>query len=257
MTFRISSLFFLICFTLLFAIIGTAQPSEKSAGIKLFENGNISQAIELLKTSKDLVDLNYLGYAYEKSGNEKEARNAYDRSFRNGYNEFAEELIRRASFDHKQIAHDDALSDFLIKNAGRLVVTAVSSRKIIEMKGPSSKENEWLMRARMMSEIGRLLVSDQMIYSSREIDTDVKVTSKPRPGYTDLARTRNTQGTVELLILLGSDGKVKGAIPTRTLANGLTEQAYMATNKISFTPAQKSGKPVAMLKAMSYSFSIY
>jgi hypothetical protein len=246
-----------IFFLLLLAICSDAQTAEKNAGIKLFEQGDIAGSIELLKKSDDLVDLNYLGFAYEKSGNEKEARNAFDRSFKAGYKEFADEIIKRSSFEPKQAVPDDKLSSYLGKNAARIVFTAVSARKALDLKGSSTKQNEWIMKARMIGEIGRILVSNQLVYSAREIDIEAKITNKPRPGYTDQARSNNTQGTIELIVFFDADGKVKGAIPTKLLANGLTEQAYIAANKITFTPAEKAGKAVAMLKMISYSFSIY
>jgi hypothetical protein len=239
------------------ALASAAQIVEKSPGIKLFDKGDFAGAIELLKKSSDLVDLHYLGYAYEKSGNEKEARNAFDRSFKNGYKEFSEGIIRRASFGPKQPAPDDKLSVFLEKNAERIVVTGLSARRTMELIGASSKDNEWMMRARLLGEIGRILVSHQLVYSARELDVEAKIITKPRPGYTDYARNNSTQGTVELLVLLDADGSVKGAIPTKTLANGLTEQSYIAANRIVFTPAQRAGKPVAILQALSYSFAIY
>jgi len=83
------------------------------------------------------------------------------------------------------------------------------------------------------------------------------ITSKPRPGYTDAARTNGTQGTVDLLLLLDVDGTVKGILPTKLLANGLTEQSYNAATKIVFAPAKRAANPVAVLKTVSYSFSIY
>lgn len=254
---RFLSIYFVVCFTFVSSLQLLAQAPEKSQGIKLFDKGDIAGAIELLKKSDDLVDLNYLGYAYEKLGKEKDARNAFDRSFRNGYKEFAEEIISRSAFDLKQSTPVDKLSIFLQRSPERIVIAALSARRSLELKGPSSKEAEWTMKARMFGEIGRILVSNQMIYSSRELDTDAKIISKPRPGYTDLARMNNTQGTIELLVLLDSDGTVKGAIATRPLPNGLTLQSYIAASKITFTPAQKAGKPVATLKAMSYSFTIY
>ncbi len=242
---------------LLLTIATAAQPAEKSPGIQLFEKGDFGGAIVLLKTSYDLVDLYYLGAAYEKSGNEKEARKAFDRSFRNGYKEFGEEIIKRSMFDPKQIVPDDKLSIYLEKHVGRIAVTAASALKTLELKGPSSNQSEWIMRSRMIGEIGRLLASDQLVYSARELDIDAKINNKPRPGYTDEARRNGTQGTVELLVLLGSDGKVMGVLPTKLLSNGLTERAYQAATRISFTPAEKADKPVAILKAISYSFSIY
>jgi len=246
-----------ICFSLLFAVGVAAQPEPKSQGIKLFDSGDFAGAVEALKKSDDFVDLNYLGYAYEKLGNEKEARNAFDRSFKNGYKEYGEEIINRASFDKDRPAPVEKLSIFLEKNVQQIIVAAVSARRTLELKGPSAKDNLWSMRARMIGQIESILASNRMVYSSRELDVDAMITSKPRPGYTDAARTNGTQGTVDLLLLLDVDGTVKGILPTKLLATGLTEQSYNAATKIVFAPAKRAANPVAVLKTVSYSFSIY
>lgn len=238
--------------SLLITTASVAQTTEKSPGISLFDKGDFAGAIVLLKKSDDLVDLNYLGYAYEKLGKEKEARNAFDRSFKNGYKEFGAEIIKRASFNLV-----DKLSIFLERNAQKIIVTAVSAGRTIELNGISIKDNEWLMRAYLMREIGTILASNQFVYSAREIDVDARIITRSTPGYTDQARTKNTQGSVVLLVLFDRDAKVKGSIPIRGLENGLTEQAYLAANKITFEPAQKAGKPVAMLRGVEYLFSIY
>jgi hypothetical protein len=210
-----------------------------------------------LKNSSDLVDLHYLGYAYERSGNEKEAAKAFDRSFRSGYKEFIDGIILRSSFKSDREPPNDKLSVYLENYSPRIVVTALSARRSLDLKGPSSKGDEWMTRAQMLTEIGRILASDQLVYSAREIDVDAKIGTKPSPGYSDEARRNSVQGTIELLVLFDVDGRTKGAIATKSLPHGLTERAYAAARRITFDPGQRAGKPVAMLKAMSYSFSIY
>lgn len=246
------------CFLLLaFSFNIVAQSVEKSAGVKLFEAGDYVGAIELLKKSNDIVDLNILGYAYERIGNEKDARNAFDRSFKSGYKEFSDGIVKRANFDLKNAVPEDKLSIFLEKHSARIVVTAISARKTLEMKGPSSKDQEWTMRAKMVGEVGSILFTNQMVYSARELDVDAKINNKPRARYTDSARSNGTQGKIELLVLFAADATIKGVIATQTLPHGLTEEGYLAASKIAFTPAQRAGKPVAVLKMMSYSFAIY
>lgn len=257
MKIRIPSLTLSISLILLFAVVTVAQPDAKSDGIKLFDKGDYAGAIDLLKKSSDLVDLNYLGFAHEKLGNEKEARNAFDRSFKSGYKEFFDGIIKRANFDPKNAVPEDKLSIFLEKHSPRIVVTAASARKTLEMKGPSSKDQEWKMRAKILGEIGSLLFANQMVYSARELDVDAKIINKPRARYTDSARINGIQGTIELLVLLAADATIRGVIATKTLPHGLTEEGYLAASKIAFTPAERAGKPVAVLKMMSYSFAIY
>lgn len=234
-----------------------AQPPTKSAGIQLFEKGDLAGAIAALKDSDDVVDLHFLATAHERLGHEKEARKAFDRSFRRGYEEFSMDLIARARFGNVQPAPVEKLSPFLEKYADRVIVTGLSAKRSLDLKGDSSKDNEWLMRAIFFAELARILAANEMVYSKRELDVELRISSKPRPGYTDQARTSNEQGTVELIVLYGADAKIRAAWPIRPLRHGLTEQAYNATLKQKFTPAEKNGKPVAVLGVTSYSFSIY
>jgi len=85
----------------------------------------------------------------------------------------------------------------------------------------------------------------------------VRITSKPRPNYTDLARQNNTSGTVALAIEFGADGKIKSIILVQGLPNGLVEQTINAARKMKFEPAIKDGKPVAAIGIVKYSFMIY
>lgn len=248
---------FPILVILLFAIPGIGQNDAKSVeGIKLFDRGDFVGAVNALKNSDNFIDLNYLGYAYEKLGKGKEARSAFDRSFKNGYKEYGQDIVTRGGFDRESPAPVEKLSEFLISSSQNILIVALSARRTMELKGSVMDDNDWIMRARLFSEMGRLLASGQMLYSSRELDLPPKIISKPSPGYTNAARSSNTQGTVRLLILLDLDGKVKAALPLKELSHGLTERAIIAASKISFKPAERKGQPVAILQAIEYTFQI-
>jgi hypothetical protein len=243
-------------FVLLVSVCSFAQSSPNTSAIKRFDNGDFAGAVEGLKISDNFIDLNYLGYAYEKLGKEKDARNAFDRSFKNGYKEYGQDIVTRGGFDRESPAPVEKLSDFLNGSSQNILIVALSARRTMELKGSVMNDNDWIMRARLFSEIGRLLASGQMLYSSRELDLPPKIISKPSPGYTNAARSSNTQGTVRLLILLDVDGKVKAALPLRELSHGLTERAIVAASKISFKPAERTGQPVPILQAIEYTFQI-
>jgi len=89
------------------------------------------------------------------------------------------------------------------------------------------------------------------------IFSDVKIISKPRPGYTDSARQANTQGTVLLNVTFLASGQIGSVVPVKSLPNGLTEQAMAAARRISFEPAKENGIPVTVSKIIDYPFSIY
>lgn len=88
-------------------------------------------------------------------------------------------------------------------------------------------------------------------------DTNVKITAKPRPSYTDSARGNLTQGTVKLIVEFGADGTVKRIFPFEALRDGLTEQSISVARKIKFEPATRNGKPVVSIAIVKYSFTIY
>ena len=77
------------------------------------------------------------------------------------------------------------------------------------------------------------------------------------PGYTDEARTSNTQGRIRIDILFRKDGRLQHMFLLRTLGKGLDAQALTAARKIAFEPMKIDGKPASIVKAIEYSFSIY
>lgn len=89
------------------------------------------------------------------------------------------------------------------------------------------------------------------------VTSPIKILSKPRPGYTDAARTANIQGTVILRVTFMANGSIGSISPVKGLPNGLTEQAIAAARRISFEPAKVNGMGQTVTKQIEYSFSIY
>jgi len=87
--------------------------------------------------------------------------------------------------------------------------------------------------------------------------TPIKILSKPRPGYTDSARQSNTQGSIQLAVLFGANGRIQNILVLKRLGNGLDEQAVTAARKIQFEPMKRDGKAVPVIKVIEYTFSIY
>ena len=84
----------------------------------------------------------------------------------------------------------------------------------------------------------------------------LKIFSKPQPSYTNAARQGNVQGTVHLLVLFLSDGKVGDVLVVKQIGGGLDQEAVRAARQITFAPAQKNGTPVAVVRRVEYSFGI-
>jgi periplasmic protein TonB len=85
----------------------------------------------------------------------------------------------------------------------------------------------------------------------------IKILSKPKPGYTDAARTAQVQGVVRLKVTFLASGQVGGVSVISGLPNGLTEKAIAAAKSISFVPAKKDGVPYTVSSTIEYSFAIY
>lgn len=87
--------------------------------------------------------------------------------------------------------------------------------------------------------------------------TPLTITYKPKPNYTNEARSNETQGTVLLRIQFLANGTI-GAISTiNSLPNGLTESSIEAARQIKFNPATKNGQPVSVSKTLQFTFTIY
>jgi hypothetical protein len=80
---------------------------------------------------------------------------------------------------------------------------------------------------------------------------------KPRPPYTDVARSKNTQGKVVLRVTFLHNGGIGSIEVVEPLKHGLTEQAVTAASTIVFLPKRDAGKNVSITKMVEYGFSIY
>lgn len=85
----------------------------------------------------------------------------------------------------------------------------------------------------------------------------VKIISKPKPGYTDEARSNNVMGRIIVAVEFGADGAINFVAPVRGLPYGLTDKVVVAAQKVKFEPATKDGKPVTTIGFLEYSFAIY
>ena len=88
-------------------------------------------------------------------------------------------------------------------------------------------------------------------------NSPIKVTGKPRPGYTDFARTYGIQGTVVLEVEFLASGEIGTVKALTQLPMGLTETALAAGKSITFQPATENGVPVSVTKKIEYSYAIY
>lgn len=88
-------------------------------------------------------------------------------------------------------------------------------------------------------------------------NADVFITSKPRPPYNNLARLKETQGTVTLRVTFLANGEIGKIRVVEGLPNGLSEQAIIAAMNIKFKPARKNRIPYTVTRKIQYNFTIY
>lgn len=100
-------------------------------------------------------------------------------------------------------------------------------------------------------------VDPNRVYSNREVSEGARISSKPKPSYTDAARQNQVVGVVVLKVILKFDGSIGSISVVSGLPNGLTEQAIAAARNIKFTPAQKDGVPVSVSVQVEYVFNLY
>ncbi len=74
--------------------------------------------------------------------------------------------------------------------------------------------------------------------------TQVEITYKPNPTYSDEARKLRLEGEVLLEVLFSASGQLHVNRVVRGLGHGLDEAAIAAANKMRFKPAMRSGVPV-------------
>lgn len=87
--------------------------------------------------------------------------------------------------------------------------------------------------------------------------TGVKILTKPRANYTDLARFYEIAGKVSLRVTFSANGTIGAISVISKLPFGLTEQAIAAARGMSFEPAMKNGVAYSVTKPVEYTFSIY
>lgn len=89
------------------------------------------------------------------------------------------------------------------------------------------------------------------------ITSRLKILSKPRPGYTELARIYSISGNVILAVIFTKEGRIGEITVKKRLPFGLTKAAIRAARKIRFTPPYRDGKPYSVKKMVHFNFVIY
>jgi protein TonB len=94
-------------------------------------------------------------------------------------------------------------------------------------------------------------VTDYVYY-----DEPPALVTQVKPVYPDLAREAGVDGTVQLRVLVGKDGRVKDVHVDRSIAL-LDEAAVAAARQWVFTPALSNGHPVMVWVAVPVRFTLH
>jgi hypothetical protein len=100
-------------------------------------------------------------------------------------------------------------------------------------------------------------------YTDAAHSDDLVILSKPRAGYTDLARRKKLQGTVVLRVVFRATGDIGEIIDVtkrkrdKLTKYGLTANAIAAAKGIKFVPVQRNGIAVDVVKLVEYVFTLY
>lgn len=87
--------------------------------------------------------------------------------------------------------------------------------------------------------------------------TEPKALYTPDPEFSEEARKAKYQGTVELEVTIGADGRIHSARVVRSLGMGLDEKAIEGVKTWKFEPAKKDGRPIAVLMNVDVDFRLY
>jgi hypothetical protein len=96
---------------------------------------------------------------------------------------------------------------------------------------------------------------------SREFDAGYTrrlfLTGKPKPTYTDSARTANKEGRIYATVEFRADGTIGAVLVDPRLDRSLAVNVANVIAKIKFVPAEIDGKPITVTKHVHYEFDIY
>ena len=82
------------------------------------------------------------------------------------------------------------------------------------------------------------------------------VVSQIQPEYSDDARKARVQGTVELVIIVLTDGSARLERVVNSLGYGLDQRAIEAVTQWKFRPGSKDGVPVITRIGVAVNFSL-
>lgn len=236
---------------------------EAEGGLEAYEIGDFENAVKFLKRAaknrKDDPALwHFLGLAYARQGNEREARKALAAAVQLRLLR----LMPDAVGDSKKVRSElmaEEREAVRRRYAARYKEALTSVEGYLQLNPPDA--DFWREQANSLSFYGQ---SSEMPEATKTLfqfgDEGIAkavIHHKPEPLYTEKARANQRAGTVVLRCVLDADGTVKHVLALRLLPDGLTENATAVAREIKFTPATKDGRLVSQMIMLEYNFNIY
>ena len=128
---------------------------------------------------------------------------------------------------------------------------------ILGKKGEGTEVSDGQGTAYEHGSQARTPISNEKLYTGKEVDRKALLVMKVEPAYTEEARAKQITGTVVFKVVFSPNGSVTNIRTVSGLPSGLTEQAIDAARKIKFIPAMKDGKFVPMWMQLEYNFNLY
>jgi TonB family protein len=114
------------------------------------------------------------------------------------------------------------------------------------------------MRAPVVADVPQDFRQDARIFGAAGVQSPVLAASV-EPKYTSAAMLAKIQGTADVDIVIGLDGRVIRARLARSLdaVNGLDEMAVAAAKQWVFSPGLEGGQPVPVLARITLNFRLH
>jgi TonB family protein len=87
--------------------------------------------------------------------------------------------------------------------------------------------------------------------------TPARIISGPDPEYSEEARRNRFQGSIELGVVVETDGMPRTVWIVRALGEGLDERAIESVRRWRFEPATRNGKAVPVLISIHITFHLF
>lgn len=240
---------FLSIALLAFASAQGPQPTRRSAeererGIQLYNQGDLSGAIEVLRSAvkvdpQDGDAWHYLGLALI-TGDKTEARKAFAKAAR----------IRVSNLTPMLPGPNSARPG----SADRYDAAIDSVQRYLELTPKASED--WkveLDNLRFYQSYYGGKANDEGVLSTKEVTAKPQILRKPEP---DFSGSR-AFGTVVLRAVFEADGSVRHVLVLRKVESTFDQECIDAARRIEFVPAQKDGRPVSVILQLEYNRSRY